>query len=45
MMANLFGRKWTREELLSHVGDIQQIGGVRRYALAEGRQAPALILM
>ena len=26
MMANLFGRKWTREELLSHVGDIQRIG-------------------
>ena len=39
MMANLFGRNWTREELLSYVGDIQQIGGVRRFALSEGRQA------
>ncbi|HHV93110.1 MAG TPA: aldose 1-epimerase family protein [Firmicutes bacterium] len=38
-MANLFGRKWTREELLSYVGDIQQIGGVRRFVLQEGREA------
>jgi hypothetical protein len=27
-MAHLFGRDWKREELLAHVGDISQLGGV-----------------
>ncbi|NMB46757.1 MAG: aldose 1-epimerase family protein [Firmicutes bacterium] len=38
-MADLFGRHWTRQELLAHLGDIQQVGGVRRFVLIEGRQA------
>jgi hypothetical protein len=38
-MANLFGRNWTRQELMEHVGDIDQIGGVRRIMLVEGNEA------
>jgi len=28
-MAELFGRRWTRRELLERVGDISQLGGAR----------------
>ena len=35
-MAELYGREWTREALLQHVGDIAQLGGVRVSTLAEG---------
>jgi hypothetical protein len=38
-LAYLYGRHWKRQELLDHVGDIQQLGGVRRFMLAEGREA------
>lgn len=38
-MAYLFGREWTRQELEAYVGDIRQLGGVRRYRLQEGREA------
>ena len=32
----LYGRNWTRREVLSRVGRIEQIGGLRRMRLAEG---------
>lgn len=35
-MAELFGREWTREDLLALTGDISQIGGVRLAELADG---------
>ena len=35
-MANLFGREWTREELLARVGDMGQLAGVKRYVLDDG---------
>ena len=35
-MAHLYGCDWTREELLTHVGDITQLGGVRLVTLADG---------
>ncbi|MEN6642347.1 MAG: aldose 1-epimerase family protein [Armatimonadia bacterium] len=38
-MPKLFGRNWTRSELMKHVGDIDQIGGARRVTLAEGNEA------
>lgn len=38
-MAELFGRRWTRAELLEHVGDVSQLGGARLVMLAEGPQA------
>jgi len=38
-LAQLFGREWTRQELLDHVGDIQQVAGVRHLKLSEGRGA------
>ena len=38
-MPKLFGRSWTRSELMKHVGDIDQIGGARRVTLAEGNEA------
>ena len=38
-MANLFGRSWTRKELLTRVGDISQLGGARPITLAEGPEA------
>ncbi len=38
-MANLFGRQYTRNELLQKVGDISQVAGVKPYMLTEGRSA------
>lgn len=35
-MANLFGREWTRAELLAHVGDLSQVAGVRLIELGDG---------
>lgn len=35
-MANLFGRQWKRQELLTHIGDISQVGGIRRVMLDDG---------
>jgi hypothetical protein len=35
-VAQLYGREWTREALLTHAGDVAQLGGVRRITLAEG---------
>ena len=35
-MTTLFGRQWTRKELLTYVGDISQLGGVRLSTLADG---------
>lgn len=37
-MAHLYGRSWTRKELLTHVGDIAQLGGVRMVILADGSE-------
>jgi len=38
-MATLWGRTWTKRELLERVGDITQIAGVRRSVLADGNAA------
>ena len=38
-MARLFGRTYTREELLSRVTRVEQLGGVRRVTLASGLEA------
>jgi hypothetical protein len=38
-MVELFGRRWTRAELLEHVGDISQVGGARLLAFADGPEA------
>jgi hypothetical protein len=35
-MANLFGREWTRAELMAHVGDLSQVAGVRLVELSDG---------
>ncbi|MGH7491641.1 MAG: aldose 1-epimerase family protein [bacterium] len=35
-MANLFGKSWTRAELLRHAGDIRQIAEVRLCELSDG---------
>jgi hypothetical protein len=35
-MARLYGRKYTREQLLARTGDLSQIGGVRRVRFADG---------
>ena len=35
-MVNLFGNRYSKEELLKKVGDISQIGGVRLVELADG---------
>jgi hypothetical protein len=35
----LFGRGWTRSELLAHVGDVSQVGGARLVTLAEGPES------
>lgn len=35
----LYGRSWTRRELEARVGRIEQVGGLRRFALTEGTEA------
>ena len=35
-MTHLYGRTWGRSELMAHVGDISQLGGVRLAELADG---------
>jgi hypothetical protein len=37
-MAKLYGRPWTRGELLSHTGDLSQVGGIRIFCLEEGSE-------
>jgi hypothetical protein len=45
-MANLFGREWTKAELLARVGDVSQIGGARPIRYAEGPEdgVPAVLV-
>src|SRR5437762_13055163 len=35
-MAELFGRRWTKQELLERVGDVSQLGGARPVRLEDG---------
>ncbi len=37
-MAKLFGRRYSKEELLKRVGDISQLGGVKPIELADGNE-------
>ena len=37
-MAQLFGRQWSRAELLAHVGDLSQLAGVRLGEWSEGTE-------
>lgn len=37
-MVKLFGREYTKDELLAKVGDISQVGGVRAHTLEDGRE-------
>ena len=37
-MANLFGRSWTRRELMERVGEISQLGGIRTSTLNDGNE-------
>ncbi len=38
-MPRLFGRSWTRDELLRHIGDMSQVAGIRASRLEGGRAA------
>nr|MBF6592656.1 DUF4432 family protein [Ktedonobacterales bacterium] len=38
-MPHLFGRPWTRADLLRHVGHMEQVAGIREARLAGGRAA------
>ncbi len=37
-MVNLFGKKWSPEDLRTRVGQMEQIAGVREYELASGNE-------
>ncbi len=37
-MARLYGREWTRRELLDHVGDLSQVAGIRLCELSDGAE-------
>ena len=37
-MSHLFGRNWTRRELMERVGDISQLGGIRNLTLNDGNE-------
>jgi hypothetical protein len=37
-MPRLYENRWTRQELLSYVGDISQVGGIRMFDLADGSE-------
>jgi len=36
-VVKLFGRQWTRQELVRHMGSISQLGGVRQAEFSDGR--------
>ncbi|MBC8138216.1 MAG: aldose 1-epimerase family protein [Fibrella sp.] len=36
MAINLFGREWTRRELLERIGSLSQVAGVERFTFTEG---------
>jgi hypothetical protein len=38
-MVQLFGRQWSRKELLERVGDVSQLGGARLVTFADGPEA------
>lgn len=38
-MPKLYGKAFTKRDLLRHIGDISQVGGVKRYWLGEGKAA------
>ena len=38
-MATLYGKTYTRAELLQRVGDVRQLGGVRLKTLSDGERA------
>lgn len=38
VMADLYGRSYSKVELLERVGDIAQVGGARRYTLLDGSE-------
>ncbi len=38
-MAGLYGKSYSREELMKRVGSMDQVGGVRRITLADGNEA------
>lgn len=40
-MPRLFGQDWTKDDLLRHIGNVDQVGGARRFLLAEGNTAGA----
>ncbi|QHW31236.1 aldose 1-epimerase family protein [Paenibacillus rhizovicinus] len=40
----LHGRQYTRREIEAHVGRMEQLGGIRRMALAEGNETGATII-
>ncbi len=44
-MAKLFGREYSRQELMQHVGSIDQVGGARLIKLADGNEADALAVL
>lgn len=35
----LYGKDWTKRDLLARVGRIEQVGGIRRFSLTEGPEA------
>jgi hypothetical protein len=37
-MSELFGRSWTRRELMERVGDVSQLGGIRNITLNDGNE-------
>jgi hypothetical protein len=41
-MVELFGRQWSRAELLERVGDVSQVGGARLITFADGPEAGVL---
>lgn len=38
-MPKLFGRDWSKDELMRHIGDVDQVGGAKRMMLVEGNTA------
>ena len=40
-MPKLFGKCWTKSELLQHIGSVDQVGGARRFMLVDGNTAGA----
>jgi len=43
-VVNVFGKEYSRKELMKRIGDISQIGGINKHILNDGKAKGGLLL-